>query len=62
MPDTPFDPLVLTALDGARSATPAQDAGTALGDRLRATEARLPVPADGEPRRTTSEEWRAHWR
>ncbi|NMO88903.1 MazG family protein [Actinomycetospora sp. TBRC 11914] len=36
-------------------------AATALGERLRAVEARLPAPTNGEPRRTTPEDWRTHW-
>ena len=36
-------------------------AATALGEHLRAVEARLPVPADDQPRRAAPEDWRSHW-
>jgi XTP/dITP diphosphohydrolase len=36
-------------------------AATALGDRIRGVEARLPVAPDDQPRRTGPGDWRTHW-
>jgi XTP/dITP diphosphohydrolase len=53
--------VVTTYLAGGDPEGELRAAATALGEHLRAVEGSLPVPPDGEPRRTTPEEWRTHW-
>jgi XTP/dITP diphosphohydrolase len=69
----PTDLLAAAAPDGAPAAVVGsylaggdpegelRAAATALGERLRAVEARLPAPPDAGPRRTAPEAWRVHW-
>ncbi len=61
VPEGPPAAVVGAYLAGGDPEGELRAAATALGERLRAVEVRLPAPADGAPRRTTSEDWRTHW-
>jgi XTP/dITP diphosphohydrolase len=61
VPDGAPEAVVRAYLDGGDPEGELRAAATALGTRLRAVEARLPAPAEGQQRRTTPDEWRSHW-
>jgi XTP/dITP diphosphohydrolase len=61
VPDGAPGAVVTAYLAGADPEGDLRAAATALGDRLRAVEARLPVAPGDEPRRTSPEDWRTHW-
>ncbi|HEY2191489.1 MAG TPA: MazG family protein [Actinomycetospora sp.] len=61
VPDGPPAAVVASYLAGGDPEGELRAAATALGEHLRAVEARLPTPADGTPRRTTAEDWRTYW-
>ena len=61
VPDGAPAAVVAAYLAGGDPEGELRAAATALGERLRAVEASLPTPTDGEPRRTSPEDWRTHW-
>jgi NTP pyrophosphatase (non-canonical NTP hydrolase) len=61
VPAGPPAAVVAAYLAGGDPEGELRAAAAALGERLRAVEARLPAPTDGGPLRTTPEDWRAHW-
>jgi XTP/dITP diphosphohydrolase len=61
VPDGAPAAVVAAYLAGADPEGELRAAATALGERLRAVEARLPVPGDGSARRPSPEDWRTHW-
>ncbi|HEY2222332.1 MazG family protein [Actinomycetospora sp.] len=62
VPDGAPEAVVAAYLAGEDPEGQLRAAATALDIRLRDVEARLPVATDGQPRRTTPDDWRSHWR